>query len=333
MKRFFGLVVIAAAAVAGESYHVLSKIHIGGANGWDYLTMDSAARRLYVSNGTRVVVVDPDSAKVVGEIKGLQGVHGIALAPDLNRGFISNGRANNVTIFDLKTLASVGEVKTGANPDAIVFEPVSGRVFTFNGRSKDATAIDAKTGEVAGTFPMGGKPEFAVVDGKGKIYVNVEDTSEIAEVDAKKMAVTRRASLKPCEEPSGLAMDAKLRKLFSVCGNKMMMVTDADSLKVIAKPPIGERPDGAGFDPDAGMAFSSNGEGTLTLVKEVSGKYEAVETVTTERGARTMAVDTKTHHLYLPSAEFGPAPAPTEQQPRPRPTIVADSFHILVAGK
>jgi len=332
MKKLIGVALIAVACVAAEGYHVLSKMHIGGATGWDYLTMDSAGRRLYVSNGTRVVVIDPDAEKVVGEIKDLQGVHGIALARDLNRGFISNGRANTVTIFDLKTLAKVGEVKAGTNPDAIVFEPESGRVFTFNGRSHDSTAIDAKTGDVAGTFPMGGKPEFAAVDGKGKIYVNVEDTSEIAEVDAKKMAVTRRAALKPCEEPSGLAMDEKHRRLFSVCDNKLMVVTDADSLKVIATPAIGQGPDAAGFDAEEGIAYSSNGEGTLTLVKEVSGKYEAVATVPTERGARTMAVDTEKHRVYLPTAEFGPMPEAKEGQ-RVRPPVLPDSFHLVVVGK
>lgn len=333
MKRLIATASLALAALAAEGYHVITKIQIGGTSGWDYLTMDSSARRLYVSNGTRVVVIDPDTAKILGEIKGLEGVHGIALAPDLNRGFISNGRANNVAIFDLKTLATVGHVNTGANPDSIVFEPVTGRIFTFNGHSHDATAIDAKSNAVAGTFAMGGKPEFAVVDGKGKIYVNVEDTSEIAEVDAAKMTLTRRASIKPCEEPSGLAMDVKNRRLFSVCDNKTMAVTNADTFKVIATPAIGQHPDGAGFDPGPGIAFSSNGEGTLTLVKEVSGKYEAIDTVPTERGARTMAVDLDNHHIYLPTAEFGPAPAATKDQPRPRPSILPDTFHIVVVGK
>jgi DNA-binding beta-propeller fold protein YncE len=322
-----------AAAVAATGYHVIEKIHIGGQSGWDYLTMDSAARRLYVSNGTRVVVMDPDDQKILGEIPKLMGVHGIALAPDLHRGFISNGRANNVVIFDTQTLKPVGEVKTGVNPDSIVFEPVTGRVFTFNGRSHDSTAFDAKTGTVAGTFPMGGKPEFSVADGRGKIYVNVEDTSEIAEVDAQKMAVIKRAPLKPCEYPSGLAMDTRHRRLFSACDNKLMAVTDADTLKVIATPAIGERPDGAGFDPGEEAAFSSNGEGTLTVVKDVHGKYEALETVPTERGARTMTVDTKTHRLYLPTAEFGSTPPPTAQHPRTRPPIVPDTFHIVVVGK
>ena len=333
MRKLLILVSVAAAAAASEGYHAINKIHIGGAGGWDYATMDNSARRLYVSNSTRVVVVDVDSGAVAGEIPDTQGVHGIALAPELNRGFTSNGRSNDVTIFDLKTLKALGQVKTGQNPDAIIYDAASGRVLTFNGRSKDSTAFDAKTGDVAATIPLGGKPEFAVVDGKGKIYVNVEDTSEIVEIDARKLAVTRRSSLAPCEDPSGLAMDLKRRRLFSVCRNKMMVVTDADSGKILGTPAIGQGTDGAGFDPSAGIAFSSNGDGTLTLVKEVAGKYEAVDSVTTERGARTMAVDGKTHRVYLPSAEYGPAPAPTEKQPRPRPPVLPDTFHILVVGK
>jgi YVTN family beta-propeller protein len=270
---------------------------------------------------------------VLGEIPDTQGVHGIALAPALNRGFTSNGRSNTATIFDLRSLKTLGQVKTGQNPDAIIYEPTSGRVLTFNGRSNDCTAFDAKTGAAAATIPLGGKPEFAVVAGQGTVYVNVENTSEIVQLDARKLAVTRRWSLAPCEEPSGLAMDVKHRRLFSVCANKLMAVSDADSGKVLGTVAIGQGTDGAGFDPSSGLAFSSNGEGTLTVVKEVAGKYQAVETVPTERGARTMTLDLKTHRVYLPTAEFGPLPAPTQQQPRPRPVALPDSFHILVVGK
>ena len=333
MSKLLSLALVAAAAAASSGYHVIERIQIGGANGWDYVTVDSAARRMYVTNGTRVVVVDVDSRKVTGEIADTPGVHGVAIAPELNRGFTSNGRANNVTIFDPRTLAMIGQVKTGENPDAIVYDSVSKRVFTFNGRSKDSTVFDAKTGAVVATLALGGKPEFGVADGKGKVYVNIEDTSELAEIDALKPAVTRRWSLAPCEEPSGLAFDAKHRRLFSVCRNKLMIVSDANAGKVFGTAPIGQGPDGAGFDAASETAFSSNGEGTLTLVKEVAGKYEAIESVPTERGARTMAVDTKTQRVYLPTAEFGPAPAATEQQPRPRPSIVPDTFHILVVGK
>ena len=334
MKKIItSLVLVSALAFAASNgYHVVNEIKIGGEGGWDYITIDSASRRLYVSHATHVVVVDVDARKVVGDIPDTPGVHGIAVAPELNRGFTSNGRANNVTIFDLKTLRSIGQVSTGENPDSIRYEPGSGRVFTFNGRSKDSTAFDAKTGNVLGTIPLGGKPEFAVADGKGRIYVNNEDTGEMIEIDAKKLSVTKRYSLKPCEAPSGLAIDAKNRRLFSVCENKIMVVSDPDSQKVVATLPIGEGSDGAGFDSSRGLAFSSNGDGTLTVVREVAGKWEVVENDRTERGARTMTVDEKTHTIYLPTAAFGPPPAPTAQVARPRPVPIADTFKVLVVG-
>jgi hypothetical protein len=333
MKNLLSLALIAAAAAAPGGYRVVDRIQIGGAGGWDYVTVDSARHRLFVTDGTRVVVVDLETKKVVGEITGTPGVHGVALAPELGRGFTSNGGVNTVTIFDLNTLAAAGRVKTGENPDAIVYDSASKRGFAFNGRSKDATVFDAKSSEVVATLALGGKPEFAVSDGRGKIYVNVEDTSELVEIDAHKPAVARRWSLAPCEEPSGLALDAKRGRLFSVCRNKLMVVSDAHSGKVVGKAPIGQSPDGAGFDAASETAFSSNGDGTLTLVKEVSGKYKAIENVPTERGARTMAVDAATQRIYLPTAEFGPAPTPTTEQPRPRPSIVPDTFHVLVVGK
>src|SRR6266851_10159637 len=301
----FVLVTTVIAMAAPGGYHVIKEVKIGGEGGWDYITVDKAAGRLYLSHATKVVVVDMDSGKVAGEIPDTPGVHGIAVAPSLNRGFTSNGRSDNVTIFDLKTLKAIGQAKTGQNPDAIQYEPVSGRVFTFNGRSKDATALNAKTGEVEGAIPLGGKPEFSAADGKGKIYVNIEDTAEVAEIDARKLSVTRRYPIKPCEEPSGLAMDVKNRRIFSVCRNKIMVVSDPDSGRVLATPAIGAGADGAGFDPGRGIAFSSNGgDGTLTVVGEVSGKWEVIENAPTKRGARTMAVDTRTHRIYLPTAEF-----------------------------
>ena len=322
------------AAAAHSPYRVIDKIAIGGDGGWDYLTVDSAAHRLYVSHATRVVVVDLNTRKVVGEIPDTPGVHGIAVAPKLGRGFISNGRGDNITIFDLKTLKAVGQAKTGENPDAILFDAASGRVFTFNGRSKDATAIDAKTGGVIATIPLGGKPEFSAADGKGNVYVNIEDTNEIAVIDSRKAAVAKKYPLTGCDGPSGLAFDAAHRRLFSVCGNKIMAVSDPDAGKVVATVPIGPGADGAGFDPGRGLAFSSNGgDGTLTVAGQAAGKYEVVENAQTQRGARTMAVDPKTHLLYLPTAQFGPAPASTAQQPRPRPVPIPDSFTILVVGQ
>ncbi len=323
----------AIASAAGPSYHVIEKLQLGGEGGWDYLTADGASHRLYVSRGSHVMVVDLETGKVAGDIPGTLGVHGIALAQKLNRGFTSNGRTDNVTIFALDTLKPIGEVKTGRNPDCILFDPASGRVFTFNGRSGDATAFSAGTGVVDGTIPLGGKPEFARSDEAGKIYVNIEDKSEVVEIDSQKLTVLRRFPLAPCEEPSGMGLDTRHHRAFSGCHNKIMTVLDTVSGKVIATVPIGAGVDGNGFDAGNGFAFSSNGEGTLTVAGEPSaGTFEVAETVTTERGARTMAIDTATHRIYLPTARFGPAPPATEDQPRPRPALIADSFVILVVG-
>jgi DNA-binding beta-propeller fold protein YncE len=334
MKKLSLALAVAGAALAAEGYHVITKIRIGGTGGWDYVSIDSNARRLYATHNNQVDVVDVDAGKVVGTIPQLHFVHGVALAPALNKGFISNGQSNSVTIFDLKTLEKTGEPASGGmNPDSICYEAKTQRVFAFNGRSSDSTAIDAKTGEPLSTFPVGGKPEFCAADGAGKIYVNLEDKSSIAEIDAAKPAVLRTASLAPCEEPSGLAIDTKDGVLFSVCGNKMMAVTDIKDLKVIATPAIGANPDAAGYDPGTGLAFSSNGEGTLTIVRNMGGKWDAVETVTTERGARTMTVDPKTHRVYLLAAEYGPAPEPKSGEKKARPSILPDSFHVLVVGK
>jgi YVTN family beta-propeller protein len=316
------------AFAAATGWKILKEIKVGGEGGWDYLTMDSEARRLYVSHATHVVVVDPDAGKVVGDIPDTPGVHGIALAPALNRGFITNGRANNVTVFDLKTLKAISQVPTGDNPDSVRFEPKSGRVFTFNGRSNNSTAIDAKSGMVVATIPMGGKPEFSVADDKGNVYVNIEYTSEIVEIDAAKAAVTKRYSLKPCDGPSGLAIDVKKRRLFSVCGNRVMAISDPDAGKVIASPAIGAGSDGAAFDPSTGYAISSNGDGTLTVIQEMGGKYDVVENVATARGARTITLDEKTHNVYLPVADSLPA-----QPGQRRGGFAPDSFQVLVVGK
>jgi DNA-binding beta-propeller fold protein YncE len=334
MKKLFALSLILAAAFAAEGYKVINKIKVGGSGGWDYVTMDNAGRRIYASHGGNVEIIDVDAGKVVGQITQLHGVHGIAVAPELSKGFISNGQSNSVTVFDLKTLAKTGEPATGQNPDSICYEPKTKRIFTFNGRSNDSTAIDAKSNEIVGSFPVGDKPEFCVVDGAGKLFVNIENSSEIVEIDAAKPAVTRRAPLAPCESPSGLAIDTKNKKLFSVCGNKMMAVTDIATMKVIATPAVGPGTDGAGFDPGTGLAFSANGgDATLTIVKLVNGKYEAVDNVPTIRGARTMAVDEKLHRVYLPAAEYGPAPEAKAGQKQGRPPVLPDSFHILVVGK
>jgi YVTN family beta-propeller protein len=318
---------------AGPSgYHVTKTVKLGGDGGWDYLTVN--AGRIYISRGTHVMVVDADKGAVVGDIPNTNGVHGIAIAPDLDKGFISDGRANDVTIFDVKTLKVTGTTPTGKNPDAIIYDPASKRVFTFNGASKDATAIDAKTGTVAGTIALGGKPEFAVADEKGHIFVNIEDTSEIVQFDSKKLTVENRWKIAPGEEPSGLAIDRKNRRLFSVCSNKLMVVVNANDGKIITTLPIGSGTDAAGFDPETGYAFSSNGDGTLTVVHEDSpDKFAVVENVPTLRRARTMALDTKTHQVYTVTAEFGPAPAPTTEQPRPRAPMLPGSFTLLILSR
>jgi YVTN family beta-propeller protein len=329
-----GLALILAAAIlaAPPSYTVLNKIKIGGIGRWDYVFVDSANHRLYVSHGTTTEVVDTGSEKVVGTIAGTNGVHGIAIAADLGKGFTSDGADNDVSVFDLKTLKVLSKVKTGQNPDAIIYEPVTQRVFTFNGRSGDATAIDAKTGDViAASIPVGGKPEFSQVDGKGHIYDNIEDKAEIIEVDAKTAMVTKRYSIAPCEGPSGLAI-SPAGLLFSVCRNKMMVVSDPATGKVLAMPAIGAGPDGVAFD--GAYAFSANGlDGTITMVGESkAGEWDAVATIPTLRSARTIGADPKAHQLFLPAAEFGP-PTVDKDGKQVRGQIVADSFEIVVLGR
>ena len=322
----------AAAQQAASNYHVSSKVKLGREGGWDYLIVDTAGHRVFISRGTHTLVVDARTDSIVGDIEDTPGVHGIALAYDLGRGYTSNGRDSSITVFDLKTLAPITRIHTtGVNPDAIVYDDFSHRIFAFNGRSGDATAIDAATNTVAGTIPLGGKPEFAVTDGKGTLWVNVEDKSEIARLDTKTLTVGAHWALAPCEEPSGLAIDRTTRRLFTVCSNKLMAIVDADNGKVVATVPTGDGTDAAAFDPATKLAFASNGEGTLTVVHEdAPDAAHVVQTVATQRGARTMALDPQTHTVYAVTADFGPAPAPTADRPRPRPTMLPDSFTLLV---
>ena len=332
MKPSVLLLLAVAAFAAPPTYKVVNKIKIGGAGRWDYSFVDAKNHRLYVSHGTQTEVIDTATEKLVATIQGTNGVHGIAIAPDLGRGFTSDGADNAVTIFDLKTNKVIGKVKTGENPDAIIYEPVSHRVFTFNGRSADATAIDAKTGQVvAASIALGGKPEFSQYDGKGHIYVNIETKNEIVEIDAKNALVSRRYSIAPCEAPTGLIFDAKRVNLFSVCENKLMVISEAATGKVIAMPAIGAGSDGVAFDD--GYFFSANGQdGTVSMVAETSkGKFAPIATIPTQRGARTISADAEAHRLYLPFAEFAPAEAKGGKQGRPTP--VPDSFSILVLGR
>jgi len=334
MKKLALAFALAAAANLHAAYHVARHIPVGGTGGWDYPMVDSVAGRLYLSHGDHVEVIDVVSGKVVGTIPKTDGVHGIAIGRtrgQLHRGYISNGRAGTMTIFDLEKLNTLAEVKaTGENPDAILYDPASVRIFTFNGRSHNTTVFN-NDGRVLATLDLDGKPEFAQADGAGHVFVNIEDKNELTEIDSGKLTVVRTWSLAPCEEPSGLAIDREHHRLFSVCQNQKMVISDTDSGKVIAAVEIGRGPDGAAFDPEKQLAFSANGaDGTLTVVREVSPtEFNVVATVPTARGARTITLDEKTHLIYLPTAKFGPPPAPTADRPRPRPTILPDSFEVI----
>ncbi len=327
---------LASTLLAAGSYKLLKTIPVPGDGGWDYLLADSDNRRLYVSHATEVDVLNLDTDAIVGKIPNTNGVHGIAVANDLGRGFISDGRDNQVTIFDLKTLATISTAKAGTNPDGILYDPFSKRVFAFNGRSKDMTAIDGATGNVAGTTALGGKPEFPATDGNGNVYVNIEDTSELVRFDPKTLQIKNRWPLGPqCDSPSGLAIDTANRRLFPVCENKVMAVVDADSGKVITTVPTGAGTDAAGFDPGTKLAFASNGrDATLTVIQQQSAdQYTVVENAKTQLGARTMALDLRTHKIYLSDAEFGPAPAATADTPRPRPKMMPGTFRLLVMSQ
>jgi len=329
LLSFLSVGLLAAPPAAG--LRLVKPLAVGGPGGWDYVTLDSAAKRIYVPRSDRVMVLDLEG-NAVGVIPGTEGVHGVALAPALDRGFTSNGRSNTITIFRLSTLEILGQVKaTGDGPDAILFDAFSNRVFSFNGRGQNATVIDAVNGQVVGTIPFGHKPEFAATDTRGRVFVNLEDSAEVAVIDTKKLTIEQRWPLAPIEDPTGMAIDLKHHRLFIVGGNKLMAIVDTGSGKVVATPAIGAGADAAAYDSKLGRAFSSNGEGTLTVIRqEGPDKYSPLATLPTRKSARTMALDEKTHRIYLPAADFAPAPAPTAEVPRPRPTMVPDSFQLLV---
>lgn len=314
-------------------FKVLKKIKVPGDGRWDYVNFDNIDRRLYISHGTQVDVLDVDNEKVIGSIANTPGVHGIALAHELNKGFTSNGKDSSVTVFDLKTLQVLDRIKvTGANPDAIIYEPYSKHVFTFNGSSDNATIIDPATDKVTGTIALGGKPEFPASNGRGQLYVNLEDKSETVEIDPVAMKVIKRWKLAPGEEPSGLSIDPATDRLFVGCGNKKLIVLDAKNGKILDKFPIGDHVDATAFDPETKEIFSSNGDGTLTIIKEENAnKFKLIGNASTQQGARTMALDIKKNRIYLPTAAFGP---PVEgKNGKKRPSIVPGSFVILVVGK
>jgi DNA-binding beta-propeller fold protein YncE len=324
-------VTAAAPPAQTPGFHVSRRIPIGGEGGWDALTMDVPSHRLFVTHATRVEVVDVARDTVIGQIPDTPGPHGVALAPDLGRGFTSNGRDSSVTVFDLKSLAILDRVKIPErNPDAIEYDPVTHRVFTFNGGSANATAIDARTGHIVGSVPIGGKPEFAVADGKGVMYVNNEDSSEVVAFDTRTLKVLNRWPLAPGEGPSGIALDREHHRLFSACSNAKLVVLDTGNGRVVSVLPTGQGTDGAAFDSKRGLAFVSNGEGTLTVIQEAAGdRFTVIENAQTQRGARTLAIDESTGIAYVVTAEFGPAPEPTAEHPHPRPRIVPGSFVVL----
>ncbi len=330
------MLLVLAVAFAQSGYHKIRKISIPGDGFWDYLTTDPPTGRVFVSHGTEVDVVDGKKGEVVGSITGLKLVHGIALAPEFNHGFISDGAANQVVVFNMTTLAKVGEVAAGMNPDGIIYDPASKRVFAFNGRSASATAVDAEKGTLAGTVTLEGKPEFPAPDGKGHVYVNIEDKSEVMEIDSKALMVLHKWPLAPCEEPSGMAMDTKTRRLFSGCDNKMMAVMDADTGKVVTTVPIGGGVDATWFDPGTKYVLNSCGQdGVLTVIHEDSpDQYTVVQNVPTEKGARTMALDAKTHTVYLALAEVQMLPpAEGDAKGRPRRKVMPGSFGLLEFGR
>ena len=329
------LVLLGSAALADEAYKFLNEIPIGGEGGWDILTIDPAASRLYLSHATKVVVVDLNKNAVVGEVADTPGVHAFVAVPEVGRGFSSNGKESKSSVVDLTTLKTISKVDTGQNPDAIVYEPRRSEVYVFNHTGHSATVIDAKTATLSATIELGGTPEFAAVDEKtGRVYCNIEDKSEVAVIDATKHEVVARWSLAPGEEPSGIALDAAHHRLFAGCHNKMMIMLDTETGKIVGDVPIGAGVDGCAFDDANQLAFASCGDGTTTIAKEETPqKLSVLQTLKTERGARTMALNPKTHRIYLPSAQFQPAPSPSPGASPARPTILPNTLKLLVYGR
>jgi|SRR5579859_1956122 len=330
----FVMLTSAQATMAQSGFHLIKKTVIGGEGGWDYLSVDAQNRVVYVSHSTQVEVINADTHEKIGFIGDLKGVHGVIACPGTGRGVITNGRNNSVIIFDLKTLKPIVELPTGKNPDALLYDNFSKRAFIFNHSDVTTTAIDVAGGKVVGTVDVGGTAlEAGISDEMGTIFVNIEDTHEIVSFDAKTLAIKGKWKVSPGEEPTGLALDVKNHRLFSVCHNGWMMVLDSEKGNVVAQVPIGKRVDGVIFDPELKVAVSSNGEGTMTVVKEVSpNEFKVAETVKTEVGARTIALDSKTHHVFVSTAQYGETPAATAENPNPRPKVVPGTFMVLEYG-
>lgn len=332
--RIFGAAVVLGIApllpVSAQSYHVAHSFKLGGDGGWDYLALDTAGHRLFVARQDRIMVVDPESGKLLGEIPGLVGAHGVAFAYETGHGFATSGRDSSVLMFDLKTLKVLGRTTAAVDADAILYDPATKHVFTFNGDAHSSTVIDAATGQRIGTIDLGSGPEFAVSAGDGKLYVNLEEKGAVAEIDAAALKVTRQWSITPCEGPTGLAIDRAHHLLFSGCHSKVMAISDAAAGRLVTTVPIGAFVDACRFDAGTGLAFASNGDGTLTVVHEdAPDRFHVVANAETKRGARTMELDEKTHRLFTVTADFGPTPAPTAEHPRPRPPILPGTFTLL----
>lgn len=331
--------VLAAASPLAVHYHLLKKAPLGAAGGgreyFDYLTVDSGTRRVYASHGTEVKVADADSAAVVGTISGLKQCHGIALVEELGKGFISDGGAAKTVIFDMATLKVSGEVKGEEDADSIIYDPASKRVFVFNGDAKSATVIDPANATVVKSIPLGGGPEFAAADGKGMVYDNIEDKNEVVAIDSHTLTIKSRWPVAPAGQPTALAMHREHRRLFVAGRNpQKLVILDADNGKVIQSFPISAGADANVYEPETALLFASTREGMIHIFHEdTPDKFSEVETVKTEYGAKTMALDSKTHNLYLTTADFGAAPTPTPERPHPNPAPIPGTFHLLIYGK
>jgi len=327
----FGLLFAACSFASAQQFQVTDHWKIPGQGRWDYLTVDPAAHLLYLTHGDAVEAIDTKTGKIAGTISGLKGVHGVALDPAGQEGYISDGADNTVVVFDRHTFVVKQKIAAGTNPDGIAYDPSTATVWAFNGRSKNATVIDTQSKQVVATIALPGKPEFPAADGKGAVFANIEDMNEIVRIDANTHAITATWPLAPCESPSGLAMDRANRRLFSVCDGKIMAVVNADTGAVIAKVTIGDGPDAVAYDAKLKLVFASNGDGTLTVVKQKSpDAYEVLQNVTTQKSARTLALDSATGAIYLAAAEFGPRPAAAADNPHPRPQSLPGTFVVLV---
>jgi DNA-binding beta-propeller fold protein YncE len=323
-----------AATAQAQTYHLAQTFTLGGDGGWDYLALDTHGNRLFIARQDRVMVVDPATGALLGQITGLDRAHGVAFDYASGHGFATSGADSTVTMFDLKTLQVLGHTVVAPDDDGILYDPATRHIFTMNGDAGTASVLDGVTGKLLGTVDLGGKPEFGVSAGNGKVYINLADKGEVAEVNARTMRVTRHWSIAPCEGPSGLAIDRRTMRLFSGCRSGVMAISDARAGKLVTTVPIGRGVDACRFDPATRLAFASNGDGTVTVIREVSPtKFAVVANVQTRRGARTMELNERTHQLYTVTADFGPAPAATAEHPHPRPAILPGTFSLLVLDR